>query len=261
MRFATAAISEMLLLGASSHTSLVRLATAAMFEMVLSPIRSSVSLVKPATAAISDIEFSRRYRWVRLVNPATADTFAIEFSLRRRCVRLVSPATADISVMALPHRYRRVSLVRLATAAMSEMLLSQSCSSVRLVAVSSPVRSLMEASCAAREVSVAISAAEMGSPDVLTSADSILARRMASGMYVVTGVFPLSASSSISHEPLASFSGNQGIRLAINRCILDLQASARGKKQKVSTAVTENRKLGIGARVGATLPGAITSPT
>ena len=95
-------------------------------------------------------------------------------------------------MIALPHKYKRVSCVNPATADIFEMTLSQSCNSVsfvnpvsadisdielfpsfsvvRLVAVSSPVKLEMLASCAVSEVSVAISAAEIGSPDALPSA-------------------------------------------------------------------------------------------
>ena len=113
------------------------------------------------------IEFPHRYNLVRFVNPATADIFDIELSQSCNCVSFVSPVKVDISDIELSPSFRVV----------------------RLVAVSSPVKLLTLAFCAVSEINVSISAAEIESPDALPRADSILARRLESGMFtaVVAG--------------------------------------------------------------------------
>ena len=104
--------------------------------------------------------FPHRYNVVRFVNPDKADRFVIWLSHSCNSVRLVKPVSAEIS----------------------DTELSPRSSVVRFVAVSSPVKLVIRASCTLSEVNFAISAAVIGSPGVLPSAVSILARRFASGM-------------------------------------------------------------------------------
>ena len=110
---------------------------------------------------MSEILFPHKYSRVRLVNPANAEIFESWLSQRCNSVRLVNPESAE----------------------MLDIVLFPSLTVVRFVAVSSPVKSVILASCAVSVVNVAISVAEIVAPDVLPSADSILARRFESGMF------------------------------------------------------------------------------
>ena len=169
-----------------------------MFEMVLPERSNAIRLVNPPNDVVSVIELPSRASSVKLVNPPNDVMVEMLLSARNSHVRLVNPPNDVMSVIELPSRNSSVRLINLRNderSVMELLLIRRSSntspprfSTVRLVACSSPVKSLMLAFGATRRGNPDISDTVIVAPGVLPKADSIAARRFASGMFTVCAV-------------------------------------------------------------------------